>query len=130
MKSLFTDFKCRFFSSKIIRRPVHCLISSKVFTKLYTNCYSPIPFIKLQSFIDLQKLTYDEESGRSEWVRYAQMWISGVPDQYASRLEVLWYISFDSLYTTQKKLRISCAYFFVLPTSNSCRLRKALLIKA
>ena len=31
--------------------------------------------------------------------------------------------------TTQKKFRISCAYFFVLSTSNSFRLRKHLQIK-
>ena len=29
---------------------------------------------------------------------------------------------FQNIYTTQKKFRISCAYFFVLSTSNSCRL--------
>ena len=33
------------------------------------------------------------------------------------------------IYTTQKKFRISCAYFFVLSTSNSCRLWRGLQIK-
>ena len=33
------------------------------------------------------------------------------------------------MYTTQKKFRISCAYFFVLLTSNSCRLWRGWQIK-
>ena len=33
------------------------------------------------------------------------------------------------IYTTQKKFRISCAYFFVLSTSNSCRLWRGWQIK-
>ena len=36
---------------------------------------------------------------------------------------------FQYIYTTQKKFRISCAYFFVLSISNSCRLWRGLQIK-
>ena len=35
----------------------------------------------------------------------------------------------QNTYTTQKKFRISCAYFFVLSTSNSCRLWRGWQIK-
>ena len=40
----------------------------------------------------------------------------------------VWHLRFYRfiLYTTQKKFRISCAYFFVLSTLNSCRLWKGL----
>ena len=34
-----------------------------------------------------------------------------------------------AIYTTQKKFRISCAYFFVLSTLNSCRLWRGWQIK-
>ena len=38
-------------------------------------------------------------------------------------------MKFSTSYTTQKKFRISCAYLFVLSTSNSCRLWRGLQIK-